>query len=61
MASSKAAVRVIDSQAKEQPLAPLITELLERLDEDPQRARSNQRGFHFPRQRLQKFRVAAPV
>jgi len=37
MASSKAAVRVIDSQFEEQPLAPLIRELLERLEEDPQR------------------------
>src|SRR5579872_6745900 len=37
MASSKAVVRVIDSQFEEQPLAPLIRELLERLEEDPQR------------------------
>jgi GTP cyclohydrolase IA len=37
MASSKAAVRVIDTRAEEQSLAPLITELLEVLGEDPQR------------------------
>src|SRR5512141_1375176 len=37
MASSKAAVRWIDSQFQEQPLAPLVRELLGRLDEDPQR------------------------
>src|SRR6202162_6657980 len=37
MASSKAVVRVIDSQFEEQPLAPVIRELLERLEEDPAR------------------------
>jgi GTP cyclohydrolase I len=37
MASSKAVVRVIDSQFEEQPIAPVIRELLERLEEDPQR------------------------
>src|SRR5437763_5573872 len=37
MASSKAAVRVIDTRAEEEPIAPLIAELLERLGEDPQR------------------------
>lgn len=37
MASSKAAVRVIDSQLEEQPLAPLIRDLLRRLGEDPKR------------------------
>ena len=37
MALSKAAVRVIDSQFEEQPLAPLIRDLLGRLGEDPQR------------------------
>lgn len=37
MASSKAAVRVIDSEFEEPPIAPLIRELLDRLGEDPQR------------------------
>ena len=37
MALSKAAVRVIDSQLEEQPVAPLIWDLLGRLGEDPQR------------------------
>jgi GTP cyclohydrolase I len=37
MASAKAAVRVIDSQSEGQALAPLIREILERLEEDPQR------------------------
>jgi len=37
MALSKVAVRVIDSQLEEQPIAPLIRELLGRLGEDPQR------------------------
>ena len=37
MALSKAAVRVIDSQFEEQPIAPLIRDLLGRLGEDPQR------------------------
>jgi GTP cyclohydrolase I len=37
MASSKAAVRAIDSQSEEQPIAPLIRELLERLGENPLR------------------------
>jgi GTP cyclohydrolase I len=37
MALSKMAVRVIDSQLEEQPIAPLIRELLGRLGEDPQR------------------------
>ena len=37
MALSKAAVRVIDSKVEEQPLAPLIRDLLGRLGEDPQR------------------------
>jgi GTP cyclohydrolase I len=37
MASSKAAVRVIDSQLEEQSVAPLIRDLLGRLGEDPQR------------------------
>ena len=37
MASSKAAVRVIDSQLEVQPIAPLIRDLLGRLGEDPQR------------------------
>jgi GTP cyclohydrolase IA len=37
MALSKAAVRVIDSQVEEQPVAPLIRELLGRLGEDPKR------------------------
>jgi GTP cyclohydrolase IA len=35
--ASKAAVRVIDSQLEEQPIAPLIRELLGRLGEDPRR------------------------
>ena len=37
MALSKAAVRVIDSKVEEQPVAPLIRDLLGRLGEDPQR------------------------
>jgi GTP cyclohydrolase IA len=37
MALSEPAVRAIDSQSEEQPLAPLIRELLERLEEDSQR------------------------
>ena len=37
MASSKTAVRRIDSQIQVQPVAPLIRELLGRLGEDPQR------------------------
>jgi GTP cyclohydrolase IA len=37
MASTKAAVRVIPSRLEEQPVAPLIRELLGRLGEDPQR------------------------
>ena len=37
MAVSKAAVRVIDSKVEEQPVAPLIRDLLGRLGEDPQR------------------------
>jgi GTP cyclohydrolase IA len=37
MASAKAAVRAIDSQSEGQALAPLIREILERLEEDPQR------------------------
>ena len=37
MASAKAPVRIIRSQPAEQPVAPLIRELLERLGEDPQR------------------------
>jgi GTP cyclohydrolase I len=37
MASTKAAVRVIRSRLEEQPVAPLIRELLGRLGEDPQR------------------------
>src|SRR3954447_3300796 len=37
MASSKAAVRVIDSQIEAQPIAPLIRDLLGRLGEDPHR------------------------
>src|SRR5690242_17918920 len=37
MASSKAALRMIDSEAGEQPIAPLIRQLLERLVDDPQR------------------------
>jgi GTP cyclohydrolase I len=37
MALSKAAVRVIDSQFEKQPVAPLIKDLLGRLDEDPLR------------------------
>ena len=37
MASAKAAVRVIRSKSAEQPVAPLIRELLERLGEDPRR------------------------
>ena len=35
--ASKAVVRVIDSQLEEQPIAPLIRELLGRLGEDPRR------------------------
>jgi GTP cyclohydrolase IA len=37
MVSTKAAVRVIPSRLEEQPVAPLIRELLGRLGEDPQR------------------------
>src|SRR5438046_6547704 len=37
MASSKAAVRVIDSQLDEQPIARLIREVLTRLGDDPRR------------------------
>jgi GTP cyclohydrolase IA len=37
MASTKAAVRVIRARQEEQPVAPLIRELLGRLGEDPQR------------------------
>jgi GTP cyclohydrolase IA len=37
MASCKAAVTLIDSDVKQQPIAPLIRELIGRLGEDPQR------------------------
>jgi GTP cyclohydrolase IA len=37
MASCKAAVTLIDSEVKQQPIAPLIRELIGRLGEDPQR------------------------